>query len=239
MTADRSHTKWGHAPVNSELPHDDEVTLWIERLSGGDERAAQKLWDRYFDRLVRLARRKFERIGINRRAADEEDVALSALNSFYRHAVDGRFQLGDREELWKLLVTITVRKAYAEGKRQRAKKRGEGQVRGESIFIRPGGEPNGPGIGGVLGDEPTPELATMAAESCEELLGMLGDESQREVARLKLEGYTNEEIAERLGCVVRTVERKLNLIREKWGGVLDATDRADHPADDDAAEETH
>jgi RNA polymerase sigma factor (sigma-70 family) len=225
--------------VNSEHARDDEVTLWIERLSGGDERAAQQIWDRYFDRLVRLAKRKFERIGINRRAADEEDVALSALNSFYRRAADGRFQLGDREELWKLLVTITVRKAYAEGKRQRAKKRGEGQVRGESIFIRPGGEPSGPGIGGVLGDEPTPELATMAAESCEELLKMLGDESQREVAKLKLEGYTNEEIAERLGCVVRTVERKLSLIRDKWGGVLDDTDGvADPGADADAAEET-
>lgn len=194
----------------------DDVTVWIEKLSGGDEQAAQRIWDRYFDKLVRLAKRKFDRIGINRRAADEEDVALSALNSFYRHAANGRFELGDREELWKLLVTITVRKAYAESKRQRAKKRGEGMVRGESIFVRPGHEDGKAGIGQVLGDEPTPELASMAAESCEELLEMLSDETQREVAKLKLDGFTNEEIAEKLGCVPRTVERKLNLIRRRW-----------------------
>ena len=111
-------------------PGSEEITVWIKNLSGGDEKAAHLLWEQYFNRMVRLARRKFDQIGINRRAADEEDIALSAMNSFYKRAADGQFCLGDRQELWKLLVTITVRKAYAELKRQKAKKRGEGHVRG-------------------------------------------------------------------------------------------------------------
>ncbi len=202
-------------------PGSDEVTVWIEKLSGGDERAAHLLWEQYFDRLVRLARRKFDQIGINRRAADEEDVALSAMNSFYKRAADGQFCLGDRQELWKLLVTITVRKAYAELKRQKAKKRGEGQVRGESIFLKPGkDEADLGGIGQVLGHEPTPELAALAAEGLEQLFKVLDDESLVAVARYKLEGYTNDEIADFLECVPRTVERKLRLIRDKWAKEL-------------------
>ena len=45
-------------------------------------------------------------------AADEEDVALSAFDSFCRGAQRGRFpQLDDRDNLWRLLVVITSRKA--------------------------------------------------------------------------------------------------------------------------------
>jgi hypothetical protein len=46
----------------------DEVTQWIDRLAEGDEQAAQVIWERYFDRLVRLARKKLE--GLPRRVAD-------------------------------------------------------------------------------------------------------------------------------------------------------------------------
>jgi DNA-directed RNA polymerase specialized sigma24 family protein len=223
-------------------PGADEVTVWIEKLSGGDEKAAHLLWEQYFDRMVRLARRKFDQIGINRRAADEEDIALSAMNSFYTRAADGQFCLGDRQELWKLLVTITVRKAYAELKRQKAKKRGAGQVRGESIFIKAGsdgGEMGG--IGEVLGQEPTPELAALAAEGCDELLKMLGDDTLVAVAKYKLDGYTNEEIAEKLECVPRTVERKMRLIRDKWAkemGSVNFDDPEENQAGSAGPEET-
>ncbi|MCA9068243.1 MAG: hypothetical protein KDA84_04935 [Planctomycetaceae bacterium] len=219
-------------------PGSDDVTVWIKNMSGGDERAAHLLWEQYFDRMVRLARRKFDQIGINRRTADEEDIALSAMNSFYKRAADGQFCLGDRQELWKLLVTITVRKAYAELKRQKAKKRGEGQIRGESIFIKAGkdgGEMGG--IGQVLGDAPTPELAALAAEGCDELLKLLDDETLISVAQFKLDGYTNEEIAEKLDCVPRTVERKLRLIRDKWAKELGSVEFGEPDTGPDTAEE--
>lgn len=194
----------------------EEVTQWIVKLSDGDTQAAQQLWNTYFDKLARFARHKLE--GMPCRAADEEDVALSAMHSFCRGLAEGRFQrLEDREDLWKLLVTITARKATAQRRRHFAEKRGGGHVRGESVFVGvPGEDPSHAGIGEVLGSEPTPELANMVAEDCRYLLEALGDASLRQVALLTLEGYTTTEIAQRLNCVRRTIERKLERIREKW-----------------------
>ena len=88
------------------------VTHWISRLKAGDHAAAQPLWEAYFRRLVDLARARLR--GAPRRAADEEDVALSALDSFCRRAGEGRYpHLADRDDLWRLLVVITARKAVA------------------------------------------------------------------------------------------------------------------------------
>jgi DNA-directed RNA polymerase specialized sigma24 family protein len=200
------------------VPAADEVTLWIRQLSQRDGQAAEAIWNQYFQRLAYFARRKFDKLPC--RVADEEDVALSALNSFCRGAASGRFpQLADRQDLWRILLTIASRKVGAQMRRQGAGKRGGGKVRGESVFQRrDGDDPLGRdvGIGQVLGREPTPELACMVAEDCQRLLEALGDETLRQIAISKLEGYTNDEIAERMGCVTRTIERKLERIREKW-----------------------
>lgn len=194
----------------------EQVTQWIQRLGHGDRRAAELLWERYFAKLVELARRKLA--GIPRRAADEEDVALSAMHSFCQGMAEHRFEkVIDREDLWKLLVTITARKACAERRRHFAQKRGGGMVRGESAMLGlDHSSESEAGIGDVLGSEPTPELALMVAEDCRRLLDRLQDETLRRVAVLALEGYGNSEIAEKLGCVTRTVERKLERIRHKW-----------------------
>src|SRR5438477_11121699 len=99
------------------------VTHWLGQLRGGDDGAAQQLWERYFQRLVGLARKKLQ--GTPRRAADEEDVALSAFNSFCQGAKNRRFpKLLDRDNLWRLLVTITARKAYQLGLHEGRQKRG-------------------------------------------------------------------------------------------------------------------
>ena len=194
----------------------EEVTVWLSLLSKGDQRAAEVIWNQYFEKLARFARRKLE--GMPRRAADEEDVALSAMNSFCRGMEAGRFhELDDRHDLWKLLVTITARKAVAQQRRHHAAKRGGGHVRGESIFLPMGYDDESPGIGEVLGSEPTPELACAVAENCHAMLEALGDETLRDVARLTLEGYSTTDVATHLGCAKRTVERKLTRIREKWG----------------------
>ena len=114
---------------------DDSVSVWLDRLKAGDPAAARPLWDRYFDRLVRLARGKLSARG--RRTADEEDIALSAFHSFCRAAEAGRFpRLEDRDDLWAVLVTLTERKAYAQADRANAAKRGGGHVRGDSV-LRP------------------------------------------------------------------------------------------------------
>src|SRR5205085_5333543 len=86
------------------------VSQWLSRLQGGDRDAAEQLWARYFHRLVHLARGKL--LAVPRAAADEEDVALSAFDSFCRRAEQGQFpRLADRDDLWQVLALLTVRKA--------------------------------------------------------------------------------------------------------------------------------
>ena len=192
------------------------VTAWIGALTAGDAEAAQHLWERYFDRLVRLARTKLKHLP--RRAADEEDVALSAFDSFCRGAQLGRFpQLRDRHNLWPLLVVITTRKAADLVQHQRRQKQGGGKVRGESVLLDPQRpDASVAGIDAVLGREPTPAFACQVAEEYQRLLDELGEDKLRQIAVLKLEGYTNEEVATRVKCCVRTVERKLQRIRGIW-----------------------
>jgi RNA polymerase sigma factor (sigma-70 family) len=191
---------------------DGSVTRWLGRLQAGDATAAQQLWERYFRRLVGLARERLH--GAPRRAADEEDVALSAFDSFCRNAEQGRFPaLADRDGLWRLLVVMTARKATHLRRDQGRQKRG-----GEAHFTTD--TPREPDeesvLGQVLSREPTPEFAAQMSEECERLLRGLGDEELKSVALLRMEGYSVEEIAARLGCVARTVKRKLQLIRDIW-----------------------
>jgi DNA-directed RNA polymerase specialized sigma24 family protein len=185
------------------------ITQWIEQLKAGESAAAQQLWEGYFQRMVQLARVKL--YGMRGRAADEEDVALSAFKSFCLGAGHGRFpQLSDRNSLWPLLVAITANKAVDLIRHEYRKKRTPGRdepLHGQ-IELR-----------NIIGREPTPEFALQVAEEFQRLLDVLGDDVLRSIAVWKMEGDTVEEIAERLGCVPRTVERKLRTIRELWGDV--------------------
>jgi DNA-directed RNA polymerase specialized sigma24 family protein len=184
------------------------VTRLLVDLKAGDPVAAQPLWERYFDRLVHLARKRLSARRPGAAVEDEEDAALSAFESFCAGAARGRYPLlADRDELWRLLVVITARKASAQVHRHGAQKRGGG--------ASPEGSPEA--LEAVIGREPTPEFAAMVAEEYERLLGMLEDEGLRRVAVWRMEGYSNDEIAERLGCARRTVARRLELIRQIWG----------------------
>jgi DNA-directed RNA polymerase specialized sigma24 family protein len=184
-------------------------------LKLGDQEAARQLWDRYFTRLVHLARARL-RSG-RRRVGDEEDVALSALDSFCRGAALGRFpDLRDRQGLWPLLVAIAARKAGKLLRHERAAKRGGGKVRGGSALGGAGGAESTDGWAQLLGKEPTPAFAAETAEQVGRLLEQLADPGLRTVALRKMEGYTNEEIKTELGCSLATVERKLALIRKTW-----------------------
>jgi DNA-directed RNA polymerase specialized sigma24 family protein len=192
------------------------VTQWIEDVRQGDDSAAQALWNRYFQRLVALARAKLA--GSPTRAEDEEDVALCALNSFFQSVQQGRYpQLRDRHGLWPLLARITEFKAVNLRQKVRAKKRGGGFVRGDSAFQVGGLEELVGGIENAAVAGPSDGFAESLNLMCRELMEQLGgDESLVQIARLKLEGYTNAEIATRIGRVPRTVERKLDLIRTLW-----------------------
>jgi len=99
------------------MASDGSITRLIVLLKDGDRDAAQPLWDAYFRRLVGLARARLR--GTPRGMADEEDVALSAFDSFCRRAERGDFpQLADRDDLWQLLFVLTVRKAIGLARHQ-------------------------------------------------------------------------------------------------------------------------
>ncbi len=193
---------------------EQEIRQWIDELQAGNPQAIEQLWRQYADRLQRAARR---RLGdLPRRVFDEEDVAQSAFHSFCRGVMGGRFPaLDSQDDLWRLLVTITARKAAAQFKRHLAKKRGGGDVRGESVF-QPAGDGPGFALGDVLGPDASPAVQAILDEDCERLLAALPDDDLRRLAIWKLEGHTNEEIAELCGCTTRTVERRLRSIRQTW-----------------------
>jgi len=193
----------------------ESVTQWIQDLRTENRHEAfRRLWDRYFPRMVRLAENRLR--STTRGPADGEDVALSAFQSFFRGAAGGRFpDLSRRDHLWKLLVTITARKAQNRQRDERRRKRGGGRVVNRTALA--GGDLAGDEVlFEVVSSEPTPEFAAMMTEECQRLFASLADESQRVVALLKLEGRSNEEIATSLDCGLRTVERKLEVIRKRW-----------------------
>ncbi len=181
------------------------VTGHLFDLKRGDRDAVVPLWERYYSRLVRLARASLRAARLTGADADGEDVALSAFDSFCRRAEQGRFpDLNDRDGLWRLLVCIAWRKARAVVRRR-----------------HPGAVSSGADFDEAVGREPSPEFAAQVSDMYRYLLDMLGDQALVHVAVWRMEGLTIREIMERQGCSRTTVFRRINLIREIWREALD------------------
>jgi DNA-directed RNA polymerase specialized sigma24 family protein len=184
------------------------VTRWLDGLRDGDHLAAQKCWEKYFARLVNLARAKLA--GKPRTFQDPEDVALSALKSFCLAAKRGKFpKLDDRHDLWHVLVMLTARKTIDALRRNRP-----------NIVTIPrpatGDSSGGLTIDDIVGDEPSPAFAAQVAEQRQQLLDELPDNEIRRIVELKLQNFTNPEIAKIVKRSLATVERKLAIVRKTW-----------------------
>src|SRR3954471_118492 len=95
--------------VRSIMSADEAVTHWLRQVESRDQEAARLLWQRYYRELVELARARLGQTP--RRMADEEDIALSVLRCLYDGAARGQFvAVVNRQALWQLLATITIRK---------------------------------------------------------------------------------------------------------------------------------
>lgn len=196
---------------------ENSVTRGIVGLKTGDPEAARRLWERYFQKLTHLARKKLG--NAPRGIADEEDVALSVFRALCSGAADGRFShLSDRNDLWILLLALTKCKAVDQVRREKARKRG-----GDEHFTNLGAALDGDGLdlNDLAGEDPTPEFVVMMQEEHQRLLALLRTDEMRQIAMWRIEGHSNEDMARRLGVSVRTVERKLNLIRTRWSGELE------------------
>jgi DNA-directed RNA polymerase specialized sigma24 family protein len=183
------------------------VTRFFGQLRTGDPAAAEALWERFFPRLVALARKTLA--GHPQRVADADDAAQSAFASFCLRVRAGEFEVQDRNDLWNLLGVITANKARMQARREAAARRVGGRVVGEDALAGPKGSP-------LPLDEAGATLPTAEFDlQCEDLLNRLEPEL-RQFAVLRLLGYRNSEIAEMHDCTERKVERKLNLIRLRW-----------------------
>lgn len=201
------------------MDQDDPVSQWIAGLREGDEEAITALWNRYFDQLVHLARQRLA--DTPRRMADEEDVAVSVFRCLCSGAQRGRLaDMEDRNDLWRVLVTMTARKVVDQQRRLGVKKRGGGKVRGESVFFPKSADEPSPGLQQFSDQLPTPLMLVAMEEEGKRLLAALDDARLRQIALWRLEGYTNDEMAEKLGLTTRSIERKLQRIREIWSQVL-------------------
>lgn len=182
------------------------ITRLIPDLLVRDEIAIQELWRRYVARMEGVARPVVA--GLAPGAGDEQDVAQSAFFAFCEAAANGQApQLGDRNELWRLLSTIARRKATDRVRRELRDRRGGGAT------------PSRDGWQDAKDDQPSPSEVVQLQEAMDELfleLQAAGDPKLRSIALMRLEGADTPEIAERLGCTVRTVQRKLHILERLW-----------------------
>lgn len=176
------------------------------QLKQGEECAIQKLWDRYFEPLQRLA---VERVNVkDRKMRDEEDLALSAINAFQESIKNGRYSsIEEPNDLWQLLVTIVEHKAIDHVRHEHAKKRGAGNVRGDSLIE---------GMGCIAEFDMNHEERVDFLDHLKINLLKLEDPTVQEVVFRKFEGFSNKEIAVKLGKSISSVERKLRLARRIW-----------------------
>ncbi|MCS7469441.1 ECF-type sigma factor [Stieleria sp. ICT_E10.1] len=192
-----------------------DVSRWITGAELGDQDSIARLWEHCLPRLLAYSRTKLP--DHLRRILDEEDVALSAFKSFCLRAADGTLgEITGQDELWKLLYCITSRKANGYIRHQSREKRGAGRVGGESAFLKQGENESIGGIDQVVDGSASPAMLAEFENSCRHRLDQLDDSILQTVALLRLEGYSVDEIAQRLGCAKRSIERRLNLIRAIW-----------------------
>jgi DNA-directed RNA polymerase specialized sigma24 family protein len=206
----------------------DSVTRWINDLKNGDQEAARPLYERYFHRLLGLARSKLH--GVPAARVSAEDVAAHAFASFcVRLEQKGFDQLNSRADLWALLARMVVNKALkairfhtAQGLKairfHTAQGRDFRREQGLSAPTGGAGESSGSELGVDLADGEAlpPDVQAAMAEEFQRGLDCLGDEGLRKIALEWLQGYGYAEIAGRLDLAPETVERKLRRIRAIW-----------------------
>jgi DNA-directed RNA polymerase specialized sigma24 family protein len=204
------------APAGGERgghDHQGSVERLIERLREGDDRALGPLWERYFERLVKVARGRLPVGSPGRVEGGSMDAALNALQSFQSRLRKGEYGwVTSRGDLWKLLVTMTRNKAIKQAQRAGADKRHpkQGLIR-ESEMASPQGAYS---LEEVVTEDPTPEMAVELAERIERIHKALDDPELSRVFQLRLEGYSREEISEAIDRAVRSVTRKLEIVRQ-------------------------
>jgi RNA polymerase sigma-70 factor (ECF subfamily) len=181
----------------------DDLQL-IAEFQAGSESAAQALFDRYCERLMRLAKRRIGQRMTSR--VDPEDVVQSAYRTFFTQVKNDEFSFHEQDDLFKLLVRLTVHKALRQIAYHRAAKRNPElealQSSNPQEFLQQ-----------ISAESATPDMEVALLDEFEQFMGQL-QPLDRDVLQLKLQGYSTVEIAEKLGSYDRKIRRVLERIQE-------------------------
>jgi RNA polymerase sigma-70 factor, ECF subfamily len=185
-----------------EYSGDDKL---VARCRAGDQDAARVLFDRFVDRLLVLAR---GRIG-HRLASrfDAEDVVQSVFRTFFIRLRNDEFDFHGQDDLFKLLVRITVHKTLRAIAHHRAAKRDPGHE-----ALQPGSSSDRDALAQALDAEPSPDTIITFVDQLEHFLKQL-PALDRQILELRLLGHSTEEIAAKVGIYDRKVRRVLERIR--------------------------
>jgi RNA polymerase sigma-70 factor (ECF subfamily) len=171
----------------------------------GDRDAFEKIFARYSERLIRLAR-----LRISERLAsriEAEDVVQSVFRTFFGRMRNRRFGFEEESDLWKLLVSMTLNKLRNKVDWHTAAKR---DVRAEHSIDAD--RQALPSAFDADGQSPSPSAVIAFLDLLEDFMSRLRD-TDRRILELRLDGYSQQEIAQEMGCTERTVRRVLERIR--------------------------
>jgi RNA polymerase sigma factor (sigma-70 family) len=186
---------------------DREWDEFIKGLRDNDNRIVRQFCERYGPQLERLADRHLG--GAVRRRVGPEDVVQSACRTFLRRAKGGEFRLEDSEALWRLLCAITLTKAREQSRFHQRRKRGLDQEQPLAVI-----DDSAVGVAPPEDPRPTPAEAVEFDDFFEQVMDGLDDE-ERQLVDLKLQEFTNDQAAERLGLSERTVRRILKRVQAR------------------------
>jgi RNA polymerase sigma-70 factor (ECF subfamily) len=196
------------------------VTRYAFELHSPDaarrEEAARQLWLRFAARLRGVVRHRIDPRLLRR--ASEDDVLQSLFASFFTAAQRADGPPRSRADLWRLLVRITLRKVANIADRHFAARR---DVRRERCPVEARPDESGSALPEIEdAGWICPRDDALAREEFDRLRALIPDDL-RLVFDLRLEGYTNAEIAQQINRVERTVELKLRAIRGLLAPYLD------------------
>jgi RNA polymerase sigma-70 factor (ECF subfamily) len=194
------------------MPEDessDRSLLW--RFRNGQADAPTRLYLRYAERLQALADRQTS-AELSRRL-DPEDIVQTVFRTFFRRVAEGNYDVPDGEEIWKLLLVIALHKIRDAGVYHKAAKR---DVRRTSS-----GEANELAIQNAAGKDEA-ALAVLQMVVNDVLEGL--PESHQRMIELRIEGHEVAEIAREVGRSKRSVERVLQVFRQRMDGLIHEVD---------------
>jgi RNA polymerase sigma-70 factor, ECF subfamily len=185
------------------MPASPEEQALLELWRQGDQNAARQIVDRYLDRLLHLARGRISQRLAGR--VDAEDIVQSVFRTFFVRLKDGKFVFAEQDDLSKLLMRITLHKTLRQVAFHKAAKR-------DPNMETERGEHHREQLLALLDHEPTPEATVAFVDQLDHFLNLL-QPLEREILELRLQGFTNEEIAQRLNLYDRKIRRILERVR--------------------------